>query len=228
MRHKQDRHNCSLLLNLKLFLSDLSKWRVHLTGRHLPEGSPIVWQPPPPHKQIMGEDVKDTIVKYCGRESNSNIADLLVKKNQLKGHDQTTSKKRVSYFVSSMKKRRRERNYNYSETMMLQKSQNSERIKEGLGQLSSEGAIEEQPGVTYTVVQGSESEVSAMHYNVQQSNAPSFRLIGERQELFIETQDVANDCPVFVTTSQHAPDDTAPSLHPVLIGIVTEQTANEH
>ena len=67
--------------------------------------------------QKLGEDVKDAIVKYYGKESNSNIAELLVKQNQLKGHDQNTSKKRVSYFVSSMKKRRRERSYNFAETL---------------------------------------------------------------------------------------------------------------
>ena len=111
MKHKQDRHNCSLLLNLKLFLSNLSEWRIHISGNHLPPESSEQWQPPPPERQKMGEDAKDVICKYYDKESNSNIAELLVKQKQLKGHDQNTSKKRVSYFVSSMKKRRRERNY---------------------------------------------------------------------------------------------------------------------
>lgn len=112
MKHKQDRHNCSLLLNLKLFITDLSVWRIHVSGNHLPPESGVTWQPPPPQQQKMGEDAKDVIFKYYGKESNANIAELLVKENQLKGHDHNTSKKRVSYFVSSMKKRRRERNYN--------------------------------------------------------------------------------------------------------------------
>ena len=116
MKHKQDRHNCSLLLNLKLFLSNLSEWRINISGNHLPINSSITWHPPPPERQKLGEDVKDVICKYYGKESNSNIAELLVKQNQLKGHDQNTSKRRVSYFVSSMKKRRRERSYNIMET----------------------------------------------------------------------------------------------------------------
>ncbi|KAH9496106.1 hypothetical protein Btru_012025 [Bulinus truncatus] len=46
MMHKQDRHNCSLMINMKLFLSDLSAWRVNITGSHVPPGSGITWVPP--------------------------------------------------------------------------------------------------------------------------------------------------------------------------------------
>ncbi|XP_062617951.1 uncharacterized protein LOC134279561 isoform X1 [Saccostrea cucullata] len=43
MQHKQDRHNCKVMLIFKLFLSDLTKWRVQITGLHVPKDS--VWLP---------------------------------------------------------------------------------------------------------------------------------------------------------------------------------------
>ncbi|GFN82328.1 ribonuclease t2 [Plakobranchus ocellatus] len=46
MRHKQDRHHCRLMVNLKLFLSDLLHWRVHILGSHIPPGSTVEWIPP--------------------------------------------------------------------------------------------------------------------------------------------------------------------------------------
>lgn len=45
MQHKQDRHNCSLMVNMKLLLSDLSTWRVNITGTHVPCESGVVWSP---------------------------------------------------------------------------------------------------------------------------------------------------------------------------------------
>ncbi|XP_033628012.1 uncharacterized protein LOC117290626 isoform X1 [Asterias rubens] len=36
-RHKQDRHNCSVLVTLKLYLSDLHTWKVTITGQHAPQ-----------------------------------------------------------------------------------------------------------------------------------------------------------------------------------------------
>ena len=115
VKHKQDRHNCSVLVNLKLFLSDLSRWRVHISGSHVPPGSGIIWHPPAPSEQRLGEDARDVIMKYSReRESSANIAELLVKQKQMKGHDHISSRKRVSYFVSGMKKRRRERDYDFA------------------------------------------------------------------------------------------------------------------
>ncbi|GFS11897.1 gephyrin [Elysia marginata] len=46
MQHKQDRHNCCLMVNLKLFLSDLQHWRVHVTGSHVPDDANVQWVPP--------------------------------------------------------------------------------------------------------------------------------------------------------------------------------------
>ncbi len=115
MKHKQDRHNCSVLVNLKLFLSDLSRWRVHISGSHVPPDSGLIWHPPNPSGQRLDEDARDVIMKYSReKESSANIAEFLVKQDQMKGHDQTSSRKRVSYFVSGMKKRRRERDYNFA------------------------------------------------------------------------------------------------------------------
>lgn len=44
MQHKQDRHNCKVMLIFKLYLSDLTKWRVQITGLHVPKGT--TWLPP--------------------------------------------------------------------------------------------------------------------------------------------------------------------------------------
>ncbi|XP_061168591.1 uncharacterized protein LOC133177663 isoform X1 [Saccostrea echinata] len=43
MQHKQDRHNCKVMLIFKLFLSDLTRWRVQITGLHVPKDS--IWRP---------------------------------------------------------------------------------------------------------------------------------------------------------------------------------------
>ena len=70
-RHKQDRHNCTLLINLKIFLSDLNTWRVHITGSHVPPDGAIKWQPQASAKQRIDEKDAATSwflkVKPCKR-----------------------------------------------------------------------------------------------------------------------------------------------------------------
>ena len=141
----------------------------------------------------MGEDVKDVIFKYYGKESNSNIAELLVKQNQLKGHDQNTSKKRVSYFVSSMKKRRRERNYALveretkvsPERMQQELTENASRLCQ-LKQLSDQQIIDALRGdadsqaVGYTVTNFDQSDPHQFHCQLQPANV---EVVSEPSEL---------------------------------------------
>lgn len=118
MSHKQDRHNCSVLINLKLFLTDLSKWRVHITGAHIPADSLMMWVPPPADKQRLDEDLRDLMISCSNLGSPKEVTNLLAGKM----HSQGTStlrtapptKKQISGFVSSMKKRRMTKNYDVS------------------------------------------------------------------------------------------------------------------
>ena len=129
MAHKQDRHNCSILLNLKLYLSNVNYWKVFITGSHVPPDGEVVWCPPPPSKQRLDEDMRDLIVAHADRANTSDIVDILSKKN--KAPKEKSTKKRISYFVSSMKKRRRERDYNYADTVRKRREEDGD--DDGLG-----------------------------------------------------------------------------------------------
>lgn len=54
MGHKQDRHNCKVMLIFKLYLSDLTKWRVQITGLHVPKGT--IWHPPKSDEKSLNAD----------------------------------------------------------------------------------------------------------------------------------------------------------------------------
>ena len=137
MAHKQDRHQCSILLNLKLFLSDIQNWRVNITGSHVPPDCGTLWQPPPPGKQRLDEDMRDLIVSYVEGANTSQIINILSQKHTQK--KSAVNKKRVLHFVSSMKKRRRQRDYNYVDTLQQDVDETSgtrpwgKGIKTGLG-----------------------------------------------------------------------------------------------
>lgn len=103
------------MINLKIYLSDLTKWRVHITGSHVPPDGPVQWQRPPKKRQRIDEDTRDFIVYHSSKVNPTQIADMLKKDSPSKEVDNFV-KKRVMYFVSSMKKRRRTRDYNYAET----------------------------------------------------------------------------------------------------------------
>ncbi|XP_066281590.1 uncharacterized protein [Branchiostoma lanceolatum] len=112
MAHKQDRHNCTLMITLKLFLSDLENWRVRVTGSHLPLDCPFPWVPPPKEKLKVDEDTRDLIVDYSlnKEKSTSDIYEVIQHHPEV-DRGKTPSKKKICYFVSSMKKRRRESSY---------------------------------------------------------------------------------------------------------------------
>lgn len=103
MAHKQDRHNCSLMINLKLFLSDLSRWRVHLSGCHVPIESNVLWEPPAHAVQRIDEDVRDVLLSNSDKASSSQIHEILAR-TPASG---TLTKKKIGRFVTSLKKRRK-------------------------------------------------------------------------------------------------------------------------
>ncbi|XP_071079096.1 uncharacterized protein [Haliotis cracherodii] len=112
--HKQDRHNCRLLVNLKMFLSDTAKWRVHISGSHVPLESNILWEPPKQNQQRINEDTRDVILATVAtkKTSSSQIQEVLSKKPVAVDLPVVPSKRKICRFVSSMKKRRKQRNYN--------------------------------------------------------------------------------------------------------------------
>ncbi|XP_041352422.1 uncharacterized protein LOC121370940 isoform X1 [Gigantopelta aegis] len=110
--HRQDRHNCSFMVNLKLYLSDLTEWRVHLTGSHVPDQSGVSWEPPPPHVQRLSEDRRDAIILYStGMTNSADILDVLSSDPNNEMDEEIVSKRKISRFLSSMKKRRKFHSY---------------------------------------------------------------------------------------------------------------------
>ncbi|XP_070569447.1 uncharacterized protein [Ptychodera flava] len=113
--HKQDRHNCTLLVALKIFLGDLKTWRVKITGSHVPPDVSIAWQPPPKESFRLDQDVKDVILSCCDKQKYSSSKDIF---SVLKDHPAAAeklpliSRQRVSFFVSGVRKRRRDGCYN--------------------------------------------------------------------------------------------------------------------
>ncbi|XP_071487036.1 gephyrin-like [Diadema antillarum] len=72
--HKQDRHNCSVVVHLKLFLGDLDHWSVKINGHHVAPDSRVVWTPPPPDKVRHDVDMRDLIVSQ--REKGESLQDI--------------------------------------------------------------------------------------------------------------------------------------------------------
>lgn len=103
--HKQDRHNCSLMVNFKLFLDDLTIWRIHITGQHVPDDKK--WEPPPPENQIIGEELKDEILSRKDTASSSEIQDLLLEKNLLsQKYVSQPSRKKFNRLVADLKRKK--------------------------------------------------------------------------------------------------------------------------
>lgn len=116
LAHKQDRHNCQFMINMKLYLSDLLKWRVHLSGSHIPLDSHMIWEPPAPEKQRISEDTRDAIMCNADKSSSTKIQELLRKSTVNSLSNSIPSKRKICRFVSSMKKRRKLRKYDKSKS----------------------------------------------------------------------------------------------------------------
>ena len=104
MRHKQDRHNCSLMLNWKLYLSDLEKWQIHITGSHIPVDSPVTWMLPRTHHQRLDEDTRDLILKYKDKKDTASIGQLLGAKKGTPCGQVIPSVSKIKRFMLNKKK----------------------------------------------------------------------------------------------------------------------------
>ncbi|XP_078590550.1 uncharacterized protein LOC144870391 isoform X1 [Branchiostoma floridae x Branchiostoma japonicum] len=151
MAHKQDRHNCSLMITLKLFLSDLEHWRVRVTGSHLPPECTFPWVPPPKEKLKVDEDTRDLIVDYSlnKEKSTSDIYEVIQHHPEV-DRGKTPSKKKICYFVSSMKKRRRESSYDARSQAGGRKRSKKKKVKQEdrdeESEEEEEGEVEEGDG----------------------------------------------------------------------------------
>ncbi|XP_013398821.1 uncharacterized protein LOC106165239 isoform X1 [Lingula anatina] len=120
-RHKQDRHNCSLLLNLKIYLSNLSMWVIRISGRHVDDK--VEWIPPPTSGGHYDEDIRDVLMTFSDQVSSpSQVHKILVQK---KGHADIPSKHKVECFVTSLRRRRRAKDYDYASKIRKTEDVNS-------------------------------------------------------------------------------------------------------
>ena len=103
-RHKQDRHNCSLMLNWKLYLSDLEKWQIHITGSHIPIDSKVVWTLPAPIYQRLDEDTRDLILKYKDKKDSASIEQMLMAKRDAPVGGSVPSSVKIRRFMLNKKK----------------------------------------------------------------------------------------------------------------------------
>ena len=126
VQHKQDRHNCSMMINMKLFISDLSTWRIHLTGSHVPPGSPVSWLPPKPKITnsnnlltscvAVVEKCNESSMKKDSDTSVRDLSDFVVEERREKSLEiydcqapestSIPSKKRISKMLSTLRRRR--------------------------------------------------------------------------------------------------------------------------
>ncbi|XP_060575905.1 uncharacterized protein LOC132733302 [Ruditapes philippinarum] len=96
-RHKQDRHNCSLMINWKLYLSDLEKWRIQITGSHVPFDT--VWRLPYGEKERFDEDTRDLILEFAQKSTNDvEIKELIAQKQKFASPRAIPSCKRIKRF----------------------------------------------------------------------------------------------------------------------------------
>lgn len=104
MAHKQDRHNCSVMINMKMYLSDLNHWKIQVTNDHVEEG--ILWTLP--QEKRINEVTRDQIIaSFSGERPQEAEDDGMIQIMPL-GED----KKRCSKYMASMKRRRKMKTYN--------------------------------------------------------------------------------------------------------------------
>ncbi|KAK6182708.1 hypothetical protein SNE40_010331 [Patella caerulea] len=123
MAHKQDRHNCSFLVNFKIFLSDLTKWRVQMTGCHVPDDSTVPWVPPDVAHQRMNQNTRDFIISQFEAKnvSTSNVQEAFIKEQQ-NPSSTVLSKRKISRVMWGLKKRKSDRKSSSKQTVTLNAS----------------------------------------------------------------------------------------------------------
>ena len=117
--HKQDRHNCSVLVTLKLFLSDVSTWCVLVKGKHVTPDSDVLWEPPQSNKQRLDQDLRDLIISQKDKASYEQILSMLKQKfNDLPVVMRRPINKRwLQRVIYAMKQRWQKKNYNVTGEM---------------------------------------------------------------------------------------------------------------
>ena len=117
--HKQDRHNCGVLVILKLFLSDVTTWNVQIKGQHVPIENSILWEPPQPSKQRIDQDLRDLIISYKDKASDEQILAMLEHKSQSLPviMQKPMNKRWLKRIIYAMKCRWQKKNYNVTGEM---------------------------------------------------------------------------------------------------------------
>ena len=116
-KHKQDRHNCSLMLAWKLYLSDLEQWRIQITGSHVPVDSKVMWTLPIGDKERLDEDTRDLILAYSEKETVDNeIRQVIAQKRSFSSACQVPSAKKIKRFIVNKKRKQATRDQNVRES----------------------------------------------------------------------------------------------------------------
>ena len=83
----------------------------------MPHDSDVKWQPPENELQRVDEDTRDLIVAYSSKVTSTEIASMLSTKQNNAGRIVRMDKRRVGCILTSMKRRRKERDYDYHATL---------------------------------------------------------------------------------------------------------------
>ena len=92
------------MLNWKLYLSDLEKWQIHITGSHIPVESSLTWELPKPHHQRLDEDTRDLILKYKDKKDTASIEHLLATKKGSQYGQVVPSSTKIKRFMQNKNK----------------------------------------------------------------------------------------------------------------------------
>ncbi|CAC5394140.1 unnamed protein product [Mytilus coruscus] len=103
MAHKQDRHNCSVMVNMKLYLSNLNHWQIQVKGDHVEDG--MLWTLPPGRR--INEVTRDQIISTYSSDKPEDPEEGIIK---IMPFD--NERKRYSRYMASMKRRRKMKTYN--------------------------------------------------------------------------------------------------------------------
>lgn len=103
MAHKQDRHNCSVMVNMKLYLSNLNHWQIQVKGDHVEDG--VLWTLPPGRR--INEVTRDQIISTYSSDKPEDPEEGIIK---IMPFD--NERKRYSRYMASMKRRRKMKTYN--------------------------------------------------------------------------------------------------------------------
>lgn len=122
-KHKQDRHNCSLMINWKLYLSDLDQWRIQITGSHVPIDSSVPWLLPYGEKERFDEDMRDLILE-CSEKStqDAEIKEMIAQRQKFSSPGCIPSCVRIKRFRKNRLHKRRVRDQDVRKTLELKRS----------------------------------------------------------------------------------------------------------